>query len=252
MLYASLVLGLAAASPVQLGAATLIVFAVTGGFCAQDAARKLVYARQKGRPQADLLPWLVVCTICALSAGLAAVAHPAVSGLWPVAAAGLVLMVVQAALPKRAMRSPWAQWLGIGGLCLALPAGAAAGAGELVSAWAMWLAAVLFYGGAVFHVNVLLAARTLSQPPAAEKRRLFRSSLSYLALAGVVIGLTAGLRGGAAGLLLSLAYLPAAARFLDGWRAVGGRLPSLKRVGLIETAYALWFVVLMLAAVRAW
>jgi hypothetical protein len=56
------------------------------------------------------------------------------------------------------------------------------------------------------------------------------------------------LRGGPGAILVTLAYLPALWRALRGWTTLSNKLPPLKRVGIAETCYALWFTSFLLAA----
>jgi hypothetical protein len=48
-----------------------------------------------------------------------------------------------------------------------------------------------------------------------------------------------------------LAYLPALGRALRGWMTLSNKLPSLRRVGVGETLYAVWFAGFLLGALRS-
>ena len=49
---------------------------------------------------------------------------------------------------------------------------------------------------------------------------------------------------------VALAYAPALLRALWGWVRLSNRLPSLKRVGIAEIVYSLWFAAWLAAALR--
>ena len=66
---------------------------------------------------------------------------------------------------------------------------------------------------------------------------------------GMLLGIQA-VENSWGGRLLALAYLPAIIRAWTGWASLSSQLPSLRRVGILETIYTVWFAVAMAAALQ--
>jgi hypothetical protein len=151
-----------------------------------------------------------------------------------------VLLLIQATVGGKRRMTLDGQSLAV--MALALPAamGVALGSAPPRLAAMAWAATSLFYVGAVFNVHLLLAAPrqveakvpTLVQPAARADLVCLASVLAGLEVLGDV-------QGGRTE-MLALAALPALARVAAGlyWVAHPARL---KTVGLVETAFTLWF-----------
>jgi hypothetical protein len=116
-------------------------------------------------------------------------------------------------------------------------------------AWRLWALFFLYFTSGVFFVNLCIAAARLRCIPDFRTRwRAGRAHLLYhAALAAAVLSIPWSL-GGRAAAFLMLAYAPVLVRAVCGWARLGGRAPTLKRVGQHELVYAMWFA----ACVAAW
>ncbi len=83
-----------------------------------------------------------------------------------------------------------------------------------------------------------------------KRREVGRDSLLYHTLLAITVCGTALAIGGKAALWLVAAYLPALLRAFQGWAKLTPELPPLKRVGMRETLFALWFMFCLLIAIR--
>ena len=253
ILYAPLFIALAATPPFALAPSLLLVLAVTGLFLAREAAGRLL--RRRG--QAGTTFWLGVYLAAALAGTLPllrsyrrlALLHV---GLLVVGLFALHALLLLWPARKRLDRSQWGEILGVGALALTAPAAYVVARGALDSrAWTLWAACVLYFSSGIFYVKMLLAAvkvrRVIGWP---ERWRVGRDNLLYHLLLVGGVAVLAAQQGGRSGLLVALAYLPALCRAFRGWATLTNRLPPLKRVGLAETFYSLWFLGCFLAALR--
>jgi len=253
ILFGPMIAAFAVGASFPLAPALLLVLAVTGGYLARHAASLLM--RRRARDATDL--WLALYGAAFLAGGLPLVVlYGRVDLLWVELAVALCFGVhsALAALPtrKRLDRSQWGELLGTIALTSTAPAAHITAGGRLDStALCLWAASLLFYASGIFHVRMLLGAAKIRRELSASDRWLAgRDSLIYhVLLAVLVAGLSVRI-GGLAGLLTWLAYLPVLWRAFMGYATLSSRLPPLKRIGLVETGYALWFTVLFVAAVR--
>jgi hypothetical protein len=118
-------------------------------------------------------------------------------------------------------------------------------------AWRLWAWFVLFFISGILFVNMLLAAaRHRSSPDLRARWHLGRGHLVYHALLVVIIGaLTIRMSAGAS-FLFVLAWIPMFLRAIKAWITFSHRPPSLKRVGMGELLYALWFTAFLSAWLR--
>lgn len=251
ILYAPLLIALAATPPFALAPSLLLILAVTGLFLAREAAGLLL--RRRGQEGTAL--WLGVYLALALAGALPLVLVYRRLALLPIGLLVIGLFTLHALLllwpaRKRLDRSQWGEILGVGALALTAPAACVVAGGALDSrAWMLWAACVLYFSSSIFFVKMLLAAvKVRGDFGWPERWRIGRDNLLYhvLLLIGTVI--LAARFGGGSGLLVAIAYLPTLFRAFRGWATLSNKLPPLKRVGLAETCYSLWFMGFFLAA----
>jgi hypothetical protein len=121
--------------------------------------------------------------------------------------------------------------------------------------WALWAACALYFCGGILYVHALLDAKRAKEPLTAASRWLLARGflLCHAVLAAAFTGwLTITWRPDAWGWwLVAAAPLPACARAVHRWRALGGPLPELRRVGLQELAWSIWFGLCLCIGLRA-
>lgn len=231
--------------------AVLLGLAVTGAFFGQHAAGLVLRGRRDVSARRWLWIYAGVWVIC--GAILFWILETA-DLLWiGVPAFGLMAWQLGRSrfARKRVDRSVPGEFLAIAGLTLTAPGALVAATGALsMTAFGLWVLFAVFFGSSVFFVKMHLQAVQVKQGVSwLDRLRLGRGLLVYhVALAA---GLLAIYRMGApAGGLLLLGFAPAILRALIGWMRLSNRLPNLKRVGLIESVYALWFSGCVVAILR--
>jgi hypothetical protein len=254
ILYAPLVIAFAAARPFALGPALLLVLAVTGLYLARNAAGLLFRWRGKEGTAFWLAVYLLLAAAGALPLLLAygrtdlLLLGLIAAGLFGVHSALLVLPA-----KKRLDRSQWGEILAVGALALTAPAAWAVSTGRLDGrAWLLWAACALYFSSGIFFVKMLLGAvKVRGDFTTRDRRRVGRDNLLYHALLTVLVLSGAAALGGVGGGFGVLAFLPALLRAFAGAARLTNALPPLKQVGLLETAYSLWFMGFLLAALLA-
>ena len=231
--------------------AVLLTLSVTGAFFGQHAAGLML----RGRGGAQARRWLgIYAGVFALCGAMVLWVSEAVDLLWiGIPAFGLMAWQLGRSRfsRKRVDRSAPGEFLAIGGLTLTAPGAVVVATGALsLAAVGIWGLFALFFGSSVFFVKMHLLAAQVKQGVRWEDRlRLGRGLLVYHG--ALVAGLLAVyLMGTPAGGLLILGFAPVMLRALAGWARLSNRLPNLKRVGLIESAYALWFSGFIVAILR--
>lgn len=254
MLFVPLVIALGIADSFAAIPSLLLVVAVTGAFLAREAASLLI--RRRG-PEGTAF-WLAVYLVVFLIGALPLLVHYRRMALAQVGAAAVGLFLLHSLLlvwpsRRRLDRSQWGEILAVGALALTAPAAWVVAFGALDSrAWWVWAACTLFFSSGVFFVKMLLAAaRMRGEFRAPERWRAGRDNLVYHALLLALVVGALWIPGGGAGILLALAYLPAILRAFRGWLRLSNVLPPLKRVGVLEVLYSLWFAGFFIVAVRA-
>jgi len=253
MLYAPLVIALGAVDSAAGLPAFLLVVAVTGAYLARNAAGLLI--RQRGKEGTTF--WLgVFLAVFLLSlVPLLAVYHR-IELLQVGLAAGALFLLHSLLLVwpsrRRLDRSLWGEILAVGALALTAPAAwIAVGSAPDGRMWLIWAACTLFFSSSVFFVKMLLAAARIKGAfQAANRWRAGRDNLLYHSLLTPAIAAASLLLGGWGGACVALAYLPILLRAFVGWHRLSNTLPPLKRVGILEVIYSLWFTGFFLAAVR--
>jgi hypothetical protein len=252
-----MVLGLVLAWPLRWVPVLLLVSCVTGLFLARHVAALLL--RQRGKQSRTRHQRWLACYLAMAAAGglpLLVVFH--CFGLLPLAAIAACLFAVHSALQrgpggKRLDRSQWGEILAVAALTLTAPAAyVVAGGTQQAVAWCLWTVCILYFSSGVFHVKMLLAAAKVKGAFNARAQwHVARDNLLYHVLLVVVLSFTLAHLGGQAAMLAALAFAPIIVRGLWSAATLSNKLPSLKRVGLTETMYAIWFVVSFSLALRA-
>ncbi len=253
ILYAPLVITWAALGFAARLPSLLLLAAVTGLFLGRHALGLLL--RRRGQKET----WLWLGVYLALAAAgvipLFWVYHRwdllTVGGL----AAGLfavhaLLLLLPAR--KRLDRSQWGEILAVGALALTAPAEYVVVTGHLDGmAWCLWASCTLYFSSSVFFVKMLLAAVKVKGPFGWRQRwSVGRDNVLYhLLMAVVIVGITLG-HGGGGALLALCAFLPVIVRAGYGWARLSRTLPALRRVGLGETLYSLWFSLFFILSLR--
>lgn len=250
MLYVPMLLGFAVARPTGWAPVLLLLVAVTGAYLARHPADLLL----RGKGDASSLVWMSIYGLAALAGGIPLIAEWHANALvFVVGVAGVLfgihVLMLEWPSKHRLDRSVSGELLAAVGLTLTAPAAVAVARGTLTTdAYVIWAACAAFFGSAVFYVNTLLAgAKLKGAGDAAAKWRVVRASLAYHILLVVAVIVAAPALGGKWWLAF-VAYAPVALRALWGAARPARRLPSLKRVGMLETAYAVWFAVAFGAA----
>ncbi|MBI4551187.1 MAG: YwiC-like family protein [Candidatus Latescibacteria bacterium] len=254
MLYAPLVIVLAAVRPVAVLPSLFLILTVTSVFLGQYALR--VFIRRRG-PRL-VVAWLGV-ELTLLAAGLLPLLFVyRLTGLLAIGALAAALFGLHTLLlywpsRKRLDRSQWGETLAVGALALTAPAAYVVARGGLDPiAWSIWAACVLYFSSGIFYVNMLLsAARIRGEFDARDRWRVGRDLVVYHVLLILVVGGASLAIGGWAAPLAALAYVPVLVRAFWGWATLSNELPPLTRVGLREVAYTLWFTGVFVAALRS-
>lgn len=253
MLIAPMLVALAAAPQPSGGRAALAAIAVIGAFLAREPADLLI----RGRGKPGTLFWLAAYLAVALAGALPLAFVTPGMALPVIGAVAAGLFAVHAALlawpaRRRLDRTQAGEGLAVVGLTLSAPLAYAAQTGRLDGlAVCLWAACALYFGGGVFHVKMLLSAvKGRSALTAVDRLRLGRFNLAYHAAMLLIVIWAAPKAGPVGGALALAAYAPAILRAAWGTARLSRTLPPLKRVGVLETLYALWFGGAFAAALR--
>jgi hypothetical protein len=227
---------------------TILLLTVTAVFLAREPTAKLARASRHGVPgglRRVASRWIAVCLATA-AAGTAALVLPydrphlltLGAAVLPVFAFHLYLTA------NRRDRGLGAEVLGVLALTATGPAAWYTATGRLGwEALLLWLLNVLYFLSAVFHVR--MAISRFKQPREFAPNRL-RSLAYHLFLAAALIWFV---RAGWIPSLAAVAYLPVVGRTLLGMVHSPVRL-DIKRVGYLEVAFTVFFVIVGSLALR--
>lgn len=246
ILYAPLVIGFGASGHVALVPAFLLALAVTGAFLSRYAADLVL--RKRG--DSGIRFWLTVyVSAFAVGSTLLLFAYRRTDLLLIGGAVSLVFGV-HAALSlqrKRFDRTAAGELLAVSALVMTGPAAVITARGSFDPlAVHLWLLCALFFGSGVLHVNLfLVAAKFRGEFTSADRAQVNRPSLLYHLLIVLILPFAAysAVRAALPALILLAGCAPAIVRAFIGAATVSNTLPPLKRVGLLESAYALWFAI---------
>lgn len=245
MLYAPLVLGVAAARQVP-GRLLWLVAAVTLLFMARESLALWLRAARQHRSSGRLPAQMALQISLAAACGGWLIGREQRFELLPLAAVAALLFAAQAVqLRRREQRSIAAEIFAIVGLTSSAPAAycVARGGFAAIAAW-LWVVSALYFASSVFYVKLRVA--DLQVRRAGGQRRLrVATAVYHLALAGVVLALVLRHVFGSG---LALAFAPILARTAWAlWRPA--RTLSLRRIGVFEILYSLGFLACAAAAV---
>jgi hypothetical protein len=252
MLYAPLAIGLVVFRPVPLWPALWLVLAITGAFMAQNAVGLLLRRRV---PQGAGFWLAVYAGICALAGGYLLLGYGLTELLW-LGIPPLLLFGGQGWLRRsanwRLNRSQLGEVAAVGVFALTGPAAHIVAHGELAEpAWAVWGSCVLFFTSSVFYVRMRVeGARFKGGLGLKERWQAGRGLVVYHLSLAIALIFWMG-KGDGGGLPIVIAFFPALIRALGGFVWLPNRLPSLRRIGLLEIAYSLWFCVWLMAGLPA-
>ncbi len=246
-----LLIALAATLPFAWMPSLLLVLAVTALFLWREAAGLLL--RRRGTEGTAL--WLGIYTATAALSALPLFLVYHRMALLPIGLLAAGLFALHALLllwpaRRRLDRSQWGEILAVGALALTAPAAYVVARGSLDGrAWYLWAACTFYFSSSIFFVKMLLAAvKVKGAFTPGDRWRVGRDNLLYHLLLACVVTAAAALQGGTGAALAAIAYLPALLRAFRGWATLSNKLPPLKRVGLGETFYSLWFTGCFLAS----
>ncbi len=243
MVYTPLLIPVAGIDPAALLPLILLILAVTGAFLGQNAAGLLI----RRRADRGTAFWLGVYTSVLLAGSVPLLwIYRLTDLLWVgVLAAGLFGRQVCVVWPshRRVDHSRWGEIVAVGTLVLTAPAACVVSRGTVDGlAWSLWAGCLLYFGSSVFYVKMRVSAARVRENVTPHVRwHLGRDLLVYhLALIGILVGVFVTI-GGQTAVLIVVAYLPVLFRAFWGWARLSSRIPSLKRIGLSEVGYTLWF-----------
>jgi hypothetical protein len=253
ILCAPLILGFAAAPRFSPLPSLLLLLTVTGLFLSRPLVGMLL--RQRGRPESAF--WLGVYLLASATGALSLLlAYRSYALIWLGLPMGLLFLIhlgLQLKPSRRRLdRSLWGEILAVGALTLTAPAGVVAGGGALnADTWRLWALCALYFSSGIFYVKMLLAALAVKGSfGKQERRRIGREQRVYHALLPALVGV---LCIGCPLLkiaLIELAIVPVMVRAYVGEARLTNRTPSFKRVGMLESLYALWFTLCILLSHR--
>jgi hypothetical protein len=247
MLYVPLLLGAATAGVWSVRMVWLAV-AATASLLAREAALAWWRARLWGRTPDNAFRVLVVYSASALAAGAGLMLPHKLWGLALLGAAAGTLAAWHARqAARREERTIATEVLGIAGLTLTAPAAhyVALGRWELTALW-LWVASAAYFTSSVFYVKLRVLTAYPKRPD--ELARIRRWCWIYHAALALAVGAAVALGGAPASVFL--AYAPILSRaFWHLWRPA--RRLVLTRVGVLEIAYSVLFLVFAAVAFRS-
>lgn len=249
-----MVLGFAAANRLAPLEWLLTTITVTSLFMGREAASLII----RGRTKQDTWLWAVIFGISALVGGFCMLAFFCRVPLIFVGSTALLLFSTHSLLlkysgRKRLDRTEWGEILGVAALTLTAPAAYAAVTRNLdVRAVTIWLACIAYYSSGVFFVKMWLAAAKLKKSWSQSSRR--RTGLQnnvYNVMLVIAVSISASqLETAYSAIAVLAAFAPAIIRSARGYHLLSPQLPPLRKIGLQETLYAVWFTASMAVVLR--
>lgn len=243
MLYAPLVTCLAAYRVAPLPAALLIVV-VTSVFFSQNALG--LHLRRRGGPANTR--WLAAFIVAGAAAGAGLLVGCGLWRLLPLGGPAALLFVWQAWQRRQTRRQIDHSTINEVATVAVMALGAtaaflAAGRGWMPEAGLPWAAFTLYFCGSVFYVKM-----RVHDARSGDDRDRWRQGmvcgLFHVGLGVLTVGLATRARPGLHfALLAGVAGAPAVIRACIAWNRLDGSLPSLRRIGIWEVAFATWFSV---------
>lgn len=242
MLYAPLITAIPVYAVDRLPAALLVV-AVTAAFCLQNVVGLLL--RGRGDPGTTI--WVGLYAVITVGAGAGLVVGYRLWPLLPLALPGALLFGWQAyrrrATRRQIDRSTANELATVAVLSLGAAAAQIAAAGEwTMGAATPWALFTAYFGGTVLYVKMrVAAARGHRDGVWLHRWRVGRICILYHLGLGVTIA-AAGIAGDPPSVALAgVALAPALGRGLLSWLWLEDGPPPLRRIGVAEIVYGVWF-----------
>ena len=255
MLYLPAIAAFVAAGGAPAWRWAALLGAVTGLFMAREAAGLIIRKRSKAGTGLWLGIYLSITALCAvpLLSGQSRSALLLISAI-AVVLFGLHSLMLVIPARKRLDRSILGEILGAAGLTLTGPAAWAVARGRFdAAAWILWALSTLYFSGGIFYVKMWLeAVKHKKEWSAGLRAEIGRKTFLFHSLLVAFLVLLAVWLRGSAGAFLLLAFTPAIVRAYNGWAKLSPELPNLKRVGLLESAIAVWFGLFLTLSLMAW
>jgi hypothetical protein len=152
---------------------------------------------------------------------------------------------------KRIDRTFSGEMLAIAGLTLTAPSAIIVATGHLSqTAIGLWGLYVLFFGSSVLYVKMRILAVQKKSGISFKDRLILGCGLIIYHLILLANIATFYITLPALGKYLLIGFAPIIIRAIIGWMCLSNTLPNLKRVGLIESAYTLWFSAHLIIALQ--
>lgn len=226
----------------SFGFALLLCLTVTGGFLGQNTVVLLLRGRaDQGAVLGGLIYGFVFVTGSVLLLGVYHLIDLVYIGA-PAALALLWLFIRSRLSRKRIDRTFSGEMLAIAGLTLTAPAAVVVAHGHLTqTAIGLWGVYVLFFASSVLYVKMrILAVQKKSGITFRDRLNLGSGLMLYhVILFGNLF--TFYVTESLIGQYLLIGFAPIFVRAGIGWVTFSNVLPNLKRLGLIESVYTLWF-----------
>jgi hypothetical protein len=250
MLYVPLItmlIGLHA--PIETG--FFLILTVTGAFLGQHTT--ILFIRNRAPKGAGL--WLI---LYGLAFVLGAIALLRVYALYDLIYIGLPatialfwLFIRSRFARKRIDRTFSGEILAIAGLTLTAPTAIIVATGHLSqTAIGLWGLYVLFFGSSVLYVKMRILAVQKKSGITFKNRLTLGSGLILYHLILLANIATFYITMPTLGKYLLIGFAPIIIRAIIGWVTLSNKLPNLKRVGLIESVYTLWFSACLIKALQ--
>jgi hypothetical protein len=251
ILYTPYLIGTMVAGAVEPVPSLLLLLAITAVFLAREPATHLLRRRRTEGAAAWLATYGLIAAVC----GAVLILYCGRTALLQIGAAAGLAFGLHAALQawparKRLDRSLWGEMISVAALTLTAPAAYAVVRGNLDGTAAfVWAACLVFFWSGILHVKMFLAAvRIKGAFTTDDRRQVAAASFAYHVAATILVAWAAYSVGGPAGGLIAVSYLPVFIRAFYACATVTNALPSLKRVGVRELAYSVWFTILLTTA----
>ncbi|MBI5536996.1 MAG: YwiC-like family protein [Deltaproteobacteria bacterium] len=238
------------ALPPRPGPAILLVVAAASAWLAQSTAPSVLQPLRR----AEALQWLsVLLGVFALASFGLLVGYKQWAlvpiGLVAAVLAGVHLWMRGQVRGRRLDRSGPGELLGMAGLALTGPAAYVVSRGTLDwGALVIFGACVVFFSSGVLFVRMLLAWIRSRKASGATRWQVGRIVVGYHAVLAAGLLVLPAIVAPRAALLAIAAFIPAIVRALWGVATLSPKVPSFKRVGVLESVYAVWFGVMMAMA----
>lgn len=234
-----------------LAPACLLILTVTGAFLGQHTT--ILFIRNRAPKGAGL--WL---TLYAFTFILGAITLLHIYALYdliyigtPATIALFWLFIRSRFARKRIDRTFSGEMLAIAGLTLTAPTAITVATGHLSqTAIGLWGLYVLFFGSSVLYVKMRILAVQKKSGITIKDRLTLGSGLIVYHLLLLVNIITFHITLPALGTYLLIGFAPVIIRAIIGWVTLSNTLPNLKRVGLIESVYTLWFSACLIIALQ--